>query len=203
MENLEPVSKMTRLKMGNKEFNVRVSESDEESRIGLSQTESLPKKEGFAMKFDGTQSIPINMKGMNFPIDIIFSLNGLVTRVVTAQPDNVDIMIKKPSDLIVEVNAGAAKNIKIKDEIKLVGTKNEDGTVEMAEGGITTIGDRQVLDEDGKNQMNLKGGERIFSRISTKRMYELAKKKEYKKLGRYIIAEVQKQDGRPVEYADN
>lgn len=192
-----------RIKVGNKEFEVRVAENEEESRIGLSNTESLPKKEGFAMKFDGSQSIPITMKGMSFPIDIIFSLNGKVTKVVTAQPGDKDIVIKKASDLIVEVNAGEASSINTKDEIKLVGKKNDDGTVEIAKDGIEIIGGRQVLDEDGKNQMNLKGGERIFSRISTKRMFELAKSKEYKKLGKYVISEIWKQDEREPEYAAN
>ena len=192
-----------KIKIGNKEFEVEVSGSEQESAIGLSQTDSLPKKAGFAMKFDVSQSIPITVQGMNFPIDIIFSLNGQVTKVVTAQPGDPDIITKGPSDLIVEVNAGEASTIKPKDVIVFVGKKNEDGTVEMAEGGIEVVGGRQVLDENGKNQMNLKGGERIFSRVSTRKMYELAKAKEYKKLGRYIIKEVWKQDERPVEYAAN
>jgi len=192
-----------RIQIGNREFEVRISENNEESRIGLSQTKTLPKKEGFAMKFDGTMSIPITMQNMTFPIDIIFSLNGKVTKVVTAQPGDQDIIIKQPSDLIVEVNAGEASEINSKDEIKFIGKKNEDGTVEMAEGGLKTIGDRQVLDEDGKNQMNLIGGERIFSRTSTKKMFELAKEKEYKKLGKFVINEIWKQDERPVEYAAN
>jgi uncharacterized membrane protein (UPF0127 family) len=192
-----------RIQIGNKEFEVRVSASDEESRTGLSNTESLPKKEGFAMKFDGTVSIPITMQQMLFPLDIIFTLNGKVTKVVTAQPGQEDIIIKQPSDLIIEVNAGEASGILPKDEVKFLGKKNEDGTVEMAEGGIATIGNRQVLDENGQNQMNLKGGERIFSRISTRKIFELAKAKEYMKLGKYVVTEIKKQDERPEEYAAN
>jgi len=192
-----------RIQIGNKEFEVRVSASEEESRAGLSNTESLPKKEGFAMKFDGTTSIPITMQLMLYPLDIIFTLNGKVTKIVTAQPGSPDVIIKQPSDLIIEVNAGEAAGILPKDEVKFLGKKNEDGTVEMAEGGITAIGNRQVLDEDGKNQMNLKGGERIFSRIATRKMIELAKAKDYKGLGKFVINEVIKQDERPEEYAAN
>lgn len=192
-----------RIKIGSKEFEVRVSESPEESMIGLSQTESLPKKEGFAMKFDGTSVIPITMKDMSFPLDIIFTLDGKVTKVVTAKPGPKDVVINKPSDLIIEVNAGAAEGIKAKDEVVFLGKKNEDGTVELAEGGIEVIGNRQVLDENGQNQMNLIGGERIYSRISTKKMFELAKAKEYKKLGKFVINETRKQDSRPTEYAAN
>ena len=203
MENLESESKKLKLRVGDSTFKVRVSESNEESIIGLSTTERLPKQEGFVMKFDGTSIIPISMKGMQFPIDIIFSLNGQVTKVVTAKPESKDIVINKPSDLIIEVNAGEATGIKAKDFVSFVGEKNDDGTVTIAEGGLDIIGGRQVLDEDGKNQMNLKGGERIFSRISTKRMFELAKAKEYKKLGRYAIKEIINQDKRPAQYAKN
>lgn len=192
-----------RLQAGNKEFDVRVSENDEQSRIGLTNTESLSKGEGFAMKFEGTHSVPITMKDMKYPIDIIFSLKGKVTRVISAQPGVQNIKIQKPSDLIVEVSFGAASDIFPGDEIKFIGKKNDDGTVEMADGGITAVGERQVLDEDGKNQMNLKGGERIFSRIATRKIFELAKAKEYGKLGKFVIEEIQKQDLRPVEYAAN
>lgn len=203
MVHLELKLKRMRIKIGNKEFEVRVSENEEEAMIGLSQTETLPTGEGFAMKFDGTEIIPINMEGMKFPIDIIFSLDGKVTKVVTAQPGDDETFIKKPSDLIIEVNAGEASGIKAKDDITFVGKKNDDGTVEMAEGGLKTVGNRHVLDEDGKNQMNLEGGERIYSRISTKKMFELAKSGDYKKLGRYVIKETWRQDERPPEYAKN
>jgi len=203
MESSELKSKKMKIKIGSKEFKVRISNSVEESRIGLSGLDSLPKDEGFVMKFDGSEIIPISMSDMSFPIDVIFSLNGEVTKVVTAQPGDADTVINKPSDLIIEVNAGEAKDIKSKDAVSFIGKKNDDGTVEMAEGGLKAVGNRQVLDEDGKNQMNLKGGERIFSRIATKRILELAKIKEYKKLGRYVIKEINNQDSRPVEYAKN
>lgn len=51
--------------------------------------------------------------------------------------------------------------------------------------------------------MNLLGGERIFSRIATNKMFALAKDKEYKKLGKFIVDEIEKQDTRPAEYAAN
>ena len=83
-----------RIKIGSKEFEVKVSENEDESIIGLSQTELLPKGEGFAMKFDGTEIIPINMDGMKFSIDVIFSLNGKVTKVVTTHPEDPEVFTK-------------------------------------------------------------------------------------------------------------
>jgi len=191
-----------RIKLENKEFKVQVAKSDEEKAIGLSNSKQLEKGSGLAMIFDEAEIVPITMANMNFPIDIIFSLKGKVTKVVSANPGD-EININKPSDIIVEVNLGEASDIKRGESISLVGEKNEDGTVEMADGGIQPVGSRYVLDENGKNQMNLKGGERIFSRISTKRMFELAKEKKYKTLGRYMYNEVKAQDNRPTEYADN
>ncbi len=73
----------------------------------------------------------------------------------------------------------------------------------MAEGGLAAKGERHVLDEDGKNQMNLKGGERIFSRKATNRMFDLAKKGDAKKLGKFLINEITAQDSRPTEYSKN
>lgn len=133
--------------IGSKEFDVIMSSNDEESRIGLSQTDKLSNGNGFAMKFDPPGDIPITMHGMKFPIDIIFTYEGKVTKIVTAKPTSKDITIGKLSDLIIEVNAGEAAGIKSKDTVEFIGKKNEDGTVEVAEGGIKIVGNRQVLDE--------------------------------------------------------
>ena len=192
-----------KIKIGNKEFKVRVAKDDNEKTIGLSQTVELPKKEGFVMQFDSEEDIPITMEAMKYPLDVIFANGGKITKVVTANPGDVDIRSGSLSDLILELNTGEGSDFKPGDEIKLIGEKLEDGTVEMAEGGLAAKGERHVLDEDGKNQMNLKGGERIFSRKATNRMFDLAKKGDAKKLGKFLINEITAQDSRPTEYSKN
>lgn len=72
----------------------------------------------------------------------------------------------------------------------------------------------KVLAPDGSTQMNLQGGERIFSRISTKQMITWAKKAEAnkdnkelfnkycKRLGKRMFKELYAQDHREPEYVN-
>ena len=66
-----------------------------------------------------------------------------------------------------------------------------------------------VLDENGNNQMELSGGERIVSRKATKVLIRKAKKAsattrdaDYKSLGRYLFQELKNQDLRDPEFVD-
>ena len=70
----------------------------------------------------------------------------------------------------------------------------------------------KVLAPDGSTQMNLQGGERIFSRISTRKMIKQAKKanslrkdsvlyeRACKKLGKICLKELYAQNHRDQEY---
>ena len=65
----------------------------------------------------------------------------------------------------------------------------------------------RVLAQDGSSQMDLWGGERIFSRKNTVVLIRKAKKaastgldKDIKALGRYMFKCIKGQDERPAEY---
>ena len=67
----------------------------------------------------------------------------------------------------------------------------------------------KVLAQDGSTQMDLWGGERIFSRKNTKILIKKAKKadeskedRDYKALGRYMFKCIKGQDERPPEYVE-
>ena len=72
----------------------------------------------------------------------------------------------------------------------------------------------KVIASDGTTQMNLQGGERIFSRISTKQIISWAKKAEAnkdntelfekycKRLGKRIFREIKAQNTREPEYVE-
>ena len=72
----------------------------------------------------------------------------------------------------------------------------------------------KVIASDGSTQMNLQGGERIFSRVSTKQMITWAKKadanknnselfdKYCKRLGKRMFKEIKAQDTRKPEYVE-
>lgn len=61
-------------------------------------------------------------------------------------------------------------------------------------------GTMDVLDEDGNSQMTITGGERIFSRIATKKMLQLNEEGNYKELGKFICDELYLQDKREPQY---
>ena len=68
----------------------------------------------------------------------------------------------------------------------------------------------KVLAQDGSSQMDLWGGERIFSRKNTVVLIRKAKKaaltnsdKDIKALGRYMFKCIKGQDERPNEYVKN
>ena len=72
----------------------------------------------------------------------------------------------------------------------------------------------KVIASNGTTQMNLQGGERIFSRISTKQIISWAKKAEAnkdntelfekycKRLGKRIFREIKAQNTREPEYVE-
>lgn len=61
-------------------------------------------------------------------------------------------------------------------------------------------GTMDVLDGDGNSQMTITGGERIFSRIATKKMLQLNEEGNYKELGKFICDELYAQDKRDPQY---
>ena len=67
-----------------------------------------------------------------------------------------------------------------------------------------------VLDENGDVQMKLEGGERIFSRISTRKFIKAAvkafrsdKDTDYIKVGKLVFNELNAQDNRTPEYVES
>ena len=200
-----------KLKVGNKEFDVKVAELDKDRKNGLKGVTKMPGSSGLVLSYAEVCVVPITMKGMRIPIDIVFSRGGKVQEVRTASIDSEDIMIDGPSDLVLEINKGASDGIKPGDDVSWLGEKKEDGTIVMASGGVAAKkGEMQVLDEDGKNQMNIKGNERIYSRKHTAQLIKLAKTaeeskddKDYKKLGKVMVSIIIKQDTQEQEYVES
>ena len=91
------------------------------------------------------------------------------------------------------------------DEEENDGDEDDQEVEEEKEGGI--VHKMTVLNEDGSTQMELEGGERIFSRIHTKRLISLSKKAvkskkdaDYKKLGKKVFEYINKQNTQEQEY---
>jgi uncharacterized membrane protein (UPF0127 family) len=199
-----------KLKVGDKEFKVKVAKTPETRQKGLLGVKagSMPKDAGLVLKFDQATPVTITMKGMKFPIDVIFIRDLKVQKIVAAQPDQEDININDVSDLVLEVPEGSSAGIKPGDVVDWTGEKKEDGTIQMADGGVTAAdGAMQVLDENGKVQTNIQGDERIFSRKHTAKLCDLAESahksksnNDYKKLGMAMMRMIDKQDTQEQEY---
>ena len=165
-----------KLKVGSKEFKVKVASTPEARQKGLLGVKagSMPKDSGLVLKFTPATPVPITMVGMNFSIDIIFIRDLKVQKVVSAEPDQEDININDVSDLVLEVPQGSGDGINPGDLVEWTGEKKEDGTIQMADGGVAAQeGAMHVLDENGKVQTNIQGDERIFSRALTRLQFHL------------------------------
>jgi uncharacterized membrane protein (UPF0127 family) len=192
-----------KVKVGNIKINANIPTTQEDMERGLIGTDSLKDGEGMLFKYDKPKNVIMTMSRMTYPIGMLFIKDGKVIRKVLASPGDEEIRIDDDSDMVLEISVNDLKKVRKGNNIEFIGKKNEDGTIEMANGGIAPKGFRHLLDETGKVQMNLLGGERVFSRISTKKMFEYAKAKKYKTLGRYLYKEIKAQEKRPVQYADN
>lgn len=201
-----------KLKVGDKEFSVKVAKTKETRESGLLSVKagSMPKNAGLVLKFEKPTLANITMKGMKFPIDLIFIADDSVQKVIPAEPEQENISINSLSDMVLEVPKGSGSGIKMGDPVIWVGEKNDDGTIQMADGGLAAAdGAMQVLDENGQVQGNIEGDERIFSRKHTSRLLTLAETaaasktdNDYKKLGMAMLQMIEKQDNQEQEYVE-
>lgn len=200
-----------KLKVGDKEFIVKIAESDVAKKQGLNKVnpKSMPKNAGLVFKYDSAGPITMTMVEMKFSIDIVFILDNKVQKVIKANPGEDNISAE--ANMVLEVLDGAADGIKSGDEVEWIGEKLEDGTIQKAEGGVVANeGAMHVLDENGKVQANIEGDERIFSRKHTKKLCDLAEiaytsksDNDYKKLGMAMMQMIDKQNTQEQEYTTN
>ena len=202
-----------RMLIGNKEFDVKVAETEPARRRGLIGVRkgSMPDNAGLVLKFDKPKPANITMEWVTFPLDLIFVKGGKVQKVVSAEQGQTDISINDVSDMVVEVPRGSGKGIEQGAPVEWVGKKNDDGTIELANGGsVPENGEMHVLDNNGAVQASLEGDERIFSRIHTAKLFDLAGKAaqsksddDYKKVGKAMVDMIHKQDTQDPQYAKN
>ena len=183
------------IRLGGQEYNIFIAKSEEQKSKGLQHFKSLPKDEG--MLFVINESNPVetffHMHNVPFPLDMIFMDDEFkVLDVKRGNPE--DDKIEGIASYVLEVNADSG--IKPGDEADL---EDDDEDYVM-----------KVLSPDGTVQMNLEGGERIFSRKSTKILIKKALKasrtkedKDYKALGKYLFKELYAQDHRAPEYVES
>lgn len=180
--------------IGNKKYKVKQAVTEQEQEEGLQNIEELPEDEGMLFVFDPPQEVSMWMKDTLIPLDIIFiNEDREVTKVHKGEPNDTTLITQDNTAYVLEVNQDSG--IKVGDSLEL--DKDSDSPV------------MKVLAQDGTSQMDLWGGERIFSRKNTVILIKKAKKAEitnddndYKALGRYMFKCIKQQDERQPEYVE-
>lgn len=189
---------MITIEIGNKVYKVQEARTDEEKEKGLQGIEELPEDEGMLFYFDPPQEVAMWMKNTLIPLDIIFLDEDMeVISVAKGEPNNEDLIIEQDVAYVLEVNQNSG--IEEGDELDMEEDQEDDNDSPVM----------RVLAQDGSSQMDLWGGERIFSRKNTVVLIRKAKKadltkddKDFKALGRYMFKCIKGQDERPPEYVD-
>jgi uncharacterized membrane protein (UPF0127 family) len=115
-------SKTAKATFGDKTVSLEVADTEKAREIGLSKYHSLSDNRGMLFLFDQPGLPAFWMKGMSFPIDIIFLNSDKVVTVyknVPAPKDKNDTNLPlyqptAPSDKVIELKAGAADKYGIK-----------------------------------------------------------------------------------------
>lgn len=185
--------------IGEKTYKCKVAKNEDDRKKGLQGIEHLPIDEGMLFVWDDEGTREMWMKDTKIPLDqIAINDDDEVVQVYTAQPEDETLVPFVNAKYILEVNANS-------------------GIVEGDDFEIDDSDDlnkyvMKVLAPDGSTQMYLQGGERIFSRVSSKKLIKWAKKaysvkedtKKFesycKRLGKIMFKELKAQDEREPEY---
>jgi uncharacterized membrane protein (UPF0127 family) len=179
------------IEIGDKKYDVKVASTKEERAKGLQGVTELADNEGMLFVFDKPQTVGFWMDDTAIPLDIIF---------IDEDEEVLSIYKGKPFD----------KTIAEEDNVLYVLELNQNSGVEVGdELDLETdeVPTMKVLAPDGEVQMELEGGERIFSRKNTKTLIKMAKRadrskadKDYKALGKKMFEYIKGQDDRKPEY---
>lgn len=185
-----------KIEIGDKEYNVEVARTEEEKIKGLQEKESLGENEGMLFIYDEPQELAFWMKDTAIPLDIVFiDEDGEVISVQQDQPYDETLLEEDGVMYVLEVNQNSG--IQPGDELDIEEDDDDKQPV------------MKVLAPDGSTQMELEGGERIFSRKNTKTLIKMAKRaysseldKDYKALGKKVFKYLHIQDTNTPEYVD-
>jgi uncharacterized membrane protein (UPF0127 family) len=187
------------INIGNRVYKCKVAKTEEQRRQGLMDVDYLAPDEGMLFEFDKEGTHKFWMK--NTPLELTqISINDddEVEYVYQATPNDETLIPFENCKYLLEVNR--TTDIQKGDEFEIDDSDDLNKYV------------MKVLAPDGSTQMTLQGGERIFSRKSTKKMIKQAKKanslredpvlyeRACKKLGKICLKELYAQNHRDQEY---
>lgn len=184
------------IEIGDKKYTVLIAESQEDKIRGLSKVEKLPEGKGMLFVWDEPQEVSMTMKDTLIPLDQIFiDEDGEVIKIAHRNDTEKDELVScenTKSVLEVNINSGIEEGDYLDSDLE-----DDDPKTPVM----------KVLAPDGSTQMELEGGERIFSRKNTKVLIRQAKKannsksdSDYKRLGKSVFKFLNIQDNRDPEY---
>lgn len=195
---LNPTETIT---IGNKEYDVEIADTEEERKDGLSRIETLDEDEGMLFVHDDVTTGYYTMKDTSIDLDIIFiGEDKKVIKVSTVKAHSEDPVEGENYKYVLEVNPDSGINI---------GDILEFESDELSEEDKEQVKHSKmlVLDSNGDVQGRLSGGERIFSRIFTRKLIKTALKAYrsdsdmyYKKVAKMVFKELDAQDSRAPQY---
>lgn len=189
------------IRINGKEYDVEVADTPEERRRGLRYISKLDDDEGMLFIFDEDgENVSMTMQDTYIPLDQIFiNSEGIVMKVVTREPEDDTLVSYKNTSYVLELNANSG--VQKGDEIEFIEDDDEVSTNPNTK--------MLVLDEDGEVQMELEGGERIFSRKNTRVLIKMAKRAfitksnaDYKRLGKKLFEFLKTQDTNTPQYVE-
>lgn len=180
--------------INDKSYNVKVAKTQQEKEKGLQGVKSLEKDEGMLFVYDKPQTVGFWMEDTSIPLDIIFINDDCeVLSIYKGKPFDKTIAEEDNVQYVLELNQNSG--VQVGDEVDI-----EDGEE------LPTM---KVIGSDGEVQMELEGGERIFSRKNTRTLIRMAKRAEqsqldtdFKRLGNKMFSYIKQQDNREPDYVE-
>ena len=144
------------------------------------------------------------MKDTYIPLDLIFINDDKeVISVKHGKPESEDFISEKGVKYVLELNENSG--VEAGDILEI------DGEDDFSEDGVELEPNKMyIIGSDGTPQAELQGGERIFSRKSTrvilrkaKKAFETKAEADYRALGRYVFNELTAQSERQPQYVES
>lgn len=100
-------------------WRLEIAHTDALRTLGLGERDTLSEKQGMLFLFDTPRRYGFWMKGMRFPLDIIFLSQGQIIAIERrVQPDDARVLTPPgPINQVLEVNAGEAAGLSVGNRI--------------------------------------------------------------------------------------
>lgn len=192
------------IKIGNCKYTVLLAKTEAEREYGLMGVSELDNDEGMLFIHPNVENVNYWMHDCDIPLSIIFiDSDKEVISVKEGTPNTDDYISENNVKYVLEVNP--TKKIETGDILEI------DGEDDFSEDEIELEPNKMyIIGSDGTPQAELQGGERIFSRKSTRVILRKAKKAfetkvdaDYRALGRYVFNELTAQTSRKPQYVES